>query len=123
MPVQNHCLIMEQSRKAKAVRNLYEYLRQKAKKREGLLSYQWETFAGQEGLRVTIQDRFKALNLRVHDEYMSPYFKTDMNLFQLHMLDDTVDVAVYKTDSGWLLVYDGVPIGPKPFGQAGYDTR
>ena len=121
--MQNHCLIMEQSRKAKITRNLYELLKQKTKKRDIVPSCQWESYVGQEGLRVPVQDRIKALNLRVHDEHMSPYFKTDMNLFQLHMLDETVDIIVYKSDGGWLLVYDGVPVGPKPFGQAGYDTR
>jgi hypothetical protein len=119
----HHGFILSLSRKAKAARNLYEYLRQKVKPEEWIPSIQWESVHAYDGIRVPPADRHRVLNIRIHDEHLSPYFKTDMNLFHLLMIDDSVDITVFRADKGWLFVFDGIPQGPKPFGQLGYDTR
>ncbi|MCF8563699.1 hypothetical protein LLE49_02955 [Alicyclobacillus tolerans] len=113
--------VSEQSRKAKASRNLYEYLRQRVRTHEPPI--QWEAISGYDGLKVPLQDKYRVLNVRLHDEHLSPYFKTDMNLFHMLMMDETSDMTVYKADRGWLYVFEGIPEGPKPFGQSGYDMR
>ncbi|MDQ0188456.1 hypothetical protein JI721_16050 [Alicyclobacillus cycloheptanicus] len=118
-----HALITEQSRKAKAARNFYEYLRQKVNQAGWIPSLQWDVHQAFDGIRVPDRDRYKVLNIRLHDEHMSPYFKTDMNLFHMLMMDDTVDVTVFRAAPGWLFVFDGIPEGPKPFGQQGHDPR
>lgn len=116
--------ISAQSRKAKAVRNLYEFLRRVVKPEEWVPAIEWLTYRGVEGIRVPVSERYRVLNIRIHDEHLSPYFKTDMNLFHLLMIDDTVDVTLFRGEKGgWLFVFDGVPAGPKPFGGQGYDTR
>lgn len=76
-----------------------------------------------EGVAVSQADKYRVLNLRLSEEHLSPYFKTDMNLFHMLMMDDTADMRIYKADKGWLFVFDGIPEGPKPFGQNGYDPR
>lgn len=116
-----HGLIMEQSRKAKAARNVYDYLKQKVRTHEPPI--EWESIHGFDGIHVPDQDKYRVLNVRLHDEHMSPYLKTDMNLFQMLMMDESTDIVVYRADQGWLFVFDGVPQGPKPFGQSGYDMR
>jgi hypothetical protein len=121
--VSHHGLITELSRKAKAAKNVYEYLRQKVKSDEWIEGLEWESIQAVEGIVVPAQERPRILSIRIQDEHLSPYFKTDMNLFQMHMLDDTIDVTVYKAVQGWLFVYEGVALGPKPFGQLGFDTR
>lgn len=76
-----------------------------------------------EGIIVPPSEIRRFLNLKPVDEHLSPYIKTDLNLFQMHMLDDQVQIKVFKAPHGWLIEYDGVPSGPQPFGNAGYDTR
>ncbi|WDL99663.1 hypothetical protein JC200_23045 [Alicyclobacillus sp. ALC3] len=119
----HHGLITEQSRKAKAARNLYESLRHKVHKTDWLPELQWDHVAAVEGVPVPIRERHKVLNLRLHDEHLSPYFKTDMNLFHMMMMDDDVEMTIYRAAPGWLFVFDGIPEGPKPFGQQGFDPR
>lgn len=118
----HHGFIMEQSRKAKAVRSLYDYLRHRTKT-PPTESIQWDTIEGIEGVHVPPNERHRVLNIRIQEEHLSPYLKTDMNLFHMLMLDDSVDVKLYKADRGWLFVFDGIPAGPQPFGQLGFDTR
>lgn len=119
----HHGLITEQSRKAKAARNLYDSLRHKVASETWLPAVEWETFTAVEGIPVPYRERHKVLNLRFHDEHLSPYFKTDMNLFHMMMMDDSVEMVVYRASPGWLFVFDGIPEGPQPFGQQGYDPR
>lgn len=119
----HHGLITEQSRKAKVAKNVYEHLRQKVKTDEWIPTFQWESVVAIEGIPVPANEKARIFNIRIQDEHLSPYFKTDMNLFQMHMLDDNVEVSVFKAPQGWLFVYEGVAIGPKPFGQLGFDTR
>jgi hypothetical protein len=121
--VPHHGLILSASRKAKAARNLYEYLRQTVRREEWIPFVEWQSVHAVDGIRVPPHERYRVLNIRIHDEHLSPYFKTDMNLFHLLMIDDSVDVTVFRAEKGWLFVFDGVPSGPKPFGQQGYDTR
>lgn len=115
--------VSDQSRKAKAARNLYDYLKQKLKPEQWENPPDWEIVQGFEGIRVPQQEKHRVLNIRLHDEHMSPYFKTDMNLFHMLMLDDTAEVVVYRADHGWLFAFEGIPESPKPFGQLGFDTR
>ncbi|OFW74878.1 MAG: hypothetical protein A2201_04825 [Alicyclobacillus sp. RIFOXYA1_FULL_53_8] len=114
-------LVTEQSRKSKAARNLYDYLRQKVRNYEPAI--QWESIPAYDGIQVPDADKYRVLNVRLHDEHMSPYFKTDMNLFHMLMLDESTGMTLYKTDHGWLFVFEGLPHGPKPFGQSGFDMR
>lgn len=114
-------LILEQSRKAKAARNVYEYLRQRVKQCEPAIEL--DNIQAVEGVRVPDQDKYRVLNVRLHDEHMSPYLKTDMNLFQMLMMDEGTEMMIYRADQGWLFVFEGVPQGPKPFGQSGFDMR
>ncbi|GGI95465.1 hypothetical protein GCM10010885_01340 [Alicyclobacillus cellulosilyticus] len=115
-------LILEQSRKARAARHVYEYLRQQA---NGVFepAVMWQNIAAWDGVRVPQREKYRVLNIRLHEEHLSPYFKTDMNLFHMLMLDESADVMVYRADKGWLFVFEGIPASPKPFGQSGYDTR
>jgi hypothetical protein len=118
-----HAFIAEQSRKAKAARALYEYLRHKVPADTWLKELVWESVLGKDGIQVPAGDKTKVLNIRFHDEQYSPYFKTDMNLFHMLMMDQTTQIFVYRAERGWLFVFDGIPVGPVPFGQHGYDTR
>ncbi|MCL6592406.1 MAG: hypothetical protein K6T31_00385 [Alicyclobacillus sp.] len=119
--------ITEQSRKAKSARNLYERLRRKVDQQEWIPSIQIENLHGSDGIRVPPQDRPRVWKLRFLDEHLSPYFKTNLNLFQMHMLDDSVDVTVYRAARGWLFIFEHVIDGPTPFAQhgqhRGYDMR
>ncbi|MBX5436165.1 MAG: hypothetical protein IRZ33_02995 [Alicyclobacillaceae bacterium] len=117
-----HAFVAEHSRKAKAVRGFYEHLRNKLKP-EQWETTQWEAFRGFDGIRVPQGDKHRVLNIRLQDEHLSPYFKTDMNLFHMLMLDVSADMTIFRSDRGWLFEFDGVPSGPKPFGQMGYDPR
>jgi hypothetical protein len=117
-----YALITEASRKAKAAKQVYEYLRNT--NRKNLLPEQKiEEFVIREGVRVQQQDKHRILNLRLHDEHLSPYVKTDMNLFIMIMMDDKVDIQVYKAENGWMFLFDQVQNLPKPFGTQGYDMR
>ena len=118
----HHGFITDQSRKARAARSVYEYVRQR-NKGEFLENIEWNLLIGMEGVAVSQADKYRVLNLRLSEEHLSPYFKTDMNLFHMLMMDDTADMRIYKADKGWLFVFDGIPEGPKPFGQNGYDPR
>lgn len=117
-----HALILEQSRKAKATRQVYEHLRNH-QKRDLLPEQRIESYTIREGVRVPQQEKHRVLNLRLHDEYLSPYLKTDMNLFILLMMDDKVDMQMYRAENGWMLLFDKVQNLPKPFGTQGYDMR
>lgn len=117
-------LVLEQSRKAKAARGVYESLRVKVHDKDGLIAQvQMENAEGTEGVRVQPADKYRVLNVRLHDEYMSPYFVTDMNLFQLLMIDENSEMSVYRSERGWLFVFDELTQGPLPFGQNGFDMR
>ncbi|MCL6442827.1 MAG: hypothetical protein K6T83_05105 [Alicyclobacillus sp.] len=117
-----HGLITEQSRKAKAARSVYDYLRQKLRPKMWE-TIEWNSIEGYEGIRIPDSEKHRVLNLRIQEEHLSPYFKTDMNLFHLLMLDDSADMRMFRTDRGWLFVFEGIPDNPKPFGQSGYDLR
>lgn len=117
-----YALILENSRKAKAARQIYEYLRN-SNKRELLPEQKVEEYIAREGVRVQQQDKNRVLNLRLQDEHLSPYFKTDMNLFILLMMDDKVDICAYKAENGWMFLFENVQNLPKPFGTQGYDMR
>lgn len=117
-----HGLITDQSRKARAARSVYEYVRQRSKG-ERLEDMEWNSIDATDGVAVHQSDKYRVLNLRLSEEHLSPFFKTDMNLFHMLMMDDTAEMSVYKADHGYLFVFDGIPDGPKPFGQNGYDLR
>jgi len=121
--VHRYGLVTEHSRKARAARNLYENLRGRIKPHEWLPAFEWDSIHAEDGIKVPVQDMHRILNIRFQDEHLSPYLKTDMNLFQMLMLDETVQVFVYKADHGWLFVFDGLLDAPKPFGQSGFDMR
>ncbi|UOF89783.1 hypothetical protein LSG31_18190 [Fodinisporobacter ferrooxydans] len=117
-----YVLITEASRKAKAARNVYESLRHHRNRKltgEEMVA----EYAVKDGILVRQEDKYRILNLRIHDEYLSPFMKTDMNLFQMLMMDDKADMRMYRAENGWMLVFEGVPAGPKPFGSQGHDMR
>lgn len=118
-----YSFISENSRKSKSARHLYDHLRHKVPKEQWSESVEWESIHGSDGIPVPDSEKARVLSLRLLDEHLSPYVKTDLNLFQMHMMDDSMRVVVYKADHGWLLVFEGVTDGPKPFGQNGFDTR
>lgn len=115
--------ISDQSRKFRAVRNVYDYLKTRVDKNLWDDSTNWESIDADNGIPVPKKERYRVLNLRLHDEHLSPYFKTDMNLFHMLMLDDNADMRLYRASNGWLFVFEGVPNTPQPFGQLGFDTR
>lgn len=118
----HHGLVTEQSRKAKAAKSVYEYLRQRTRD-SSVADLEWESIQGFEGIHVSQADKHRVLNLRLQEEHLSPYFKTDMNLFHMLMLDDSTEMRLFRTDKGTLFVFEGIPDGPKPFGQNGFDMR
>ncbi|KPV43538.1 hypothetical protein [Alicyclobacillus ferrooxydans] len=118
-----HWYVSEHSRKAKPLRQIYEQLRQKVDKQLWQADIQWENISAHDGIVVPKTEKHRLLNLKIQDEHLSPYSKTDMNLFQMHMLNDEVEITVFKAPHGWILMYNGVSEGPQPFGQMGYDTR
>jgi hypothetical protein len=119
----NYALVLETSRKAKAAKHLYESLKHHNRNRKIVGEEIVGDFTVRDGIHIRQEDRFRVLNLRLQDEHLSPYFKSDMNLFQLLMIDETADMRVFRTDHGWLFVFEGVPTGPKPFGVQGHDLR
>lgn len=119
----HHGFVSEQSRKAKATRSLYDYLRTKIPSHNWESNFQWENIEAAEGIPVPANDKTKVLNIRFHDEQYSPHFKTDMSLFHMMMMDANVEVKLFRAERGWLFVFEGLPVGPKPFGQNGFDTR
>lgn len=120
--MQHYGLVTKESRKARAAKSLYDYLhgRNRSHELEDSQVGEWSTDGG---IIVNESDRFRVLDLRLHDEHLSPYFKTDMNLFHLLMLDDSTDMQMFRTDEGILFVFDGIPDGPQPFGSYGHDPR
>ncbi len=123
-------LFTEQSRKSKAARALFELLRTKgraepitADKMADKLADKRNEWTVRTGFQVPGPERFRVLNLRFHDEHLSPYFKTDMNLFHLLMIDERTEIAVFKTDDGILFTFDGLPDSPQRFSLHGHDTR
>lgn len=117
-------LVMEQSRKARAVRHVYEYLRSKIKNSR-LLEQEIELsdVLGRDGIIIDASDMYRVLNVRLHDEHLSPYFQTNMNLFQMLMIDENSEVRLYRAEKGWLFVFEDLPPAPSPFGQSGFDMR
>ncbi len=115
-------LITDQSRKAKAAKSVYDYIRLRSRG-EPLHDEIVLTWPVSNGVRLVAHDRFRVIDLRLHDEHLSPYFKTDMNLFHLLMIDDKVDMCIYKTADGILFVFDGLPESPHAFGMHGHDMR
>jgi len=115
--------ISDQSRKFKASRHVYDYLKSHVDRKLWDKGTVWQGIQAGDGIPVPKRDRQKILNLKLHEEHLSPYFKTDMNLFHMLMLDDSAQVRIYKAPKGWLFVFDGIPTAPQPFGQLGYDTR
>jgi hypothetical protein len=117
-----YAFVSEASRKAKAVRQLYESLKNNSRG-ERLPGMMIGGYEAREGVRVSQGDKQRVLNLKLHDEHLSPYFKSDMNLFHLLMLDETSDIWIYRCDNGWIFVFEGVQAAPRPFGPQGYDLR
>jgi hypothetical protein len=117
-----YAYILEQSRKAKAARSAYEHFRNhtKAPLLPPMTLHDYSLF---DGVQVQQQDKHRILNLRLHDEHLSPYLKSDMSLFHLLMMDEKADMKMYRSDNGWILVFDGIQATPKPFGQSGFDLR
>lgn len=118
----HYVLVTDRSRKAKALRQLYEAL-VAGRADAATLEVSVGDIRGQRGVEVRERDRHRVLNLRLQDEHMSPYFQTNMNLFQLLMLDEQTEMSLYRAHRAWLLVFRGVTSGPRPFGSQGYDLR
>ncbi|KEO84393.1 hypothetical protein [Tumebacillus flagellatus] len=118
----NYAYILEQSRKAKATRSLYEYLKTHTKQ-PFLPGTVVADFPIADGIQVQNQDKHRVINLRLHDEHLSPYMRSDMSLFHLLMMDEKADIRMYRAENGWMLVFEGIQVAPKPFGQSGYDMR
>ncbi len=115
-------LVTDQSRKAKQAKTFYEYVRTKTRS-EPLSDAQVGDIKIHGGFRLLHGDRHRVVNLRLMDEHLSPYFRTDMNLFHLLMIDDSIDMSIFKTPEGILFVFEGLPNSPRPFGVHGYDPR
>lgn len=115
-------LITEQSRKSRAAKSLFEYIRSRPSS-TALNDDMIATWPVQSGVHVGIGDRFRIVDLKLHEEHLSPYFKTDMNLFHLLMLDDKADMSIYRTPEGILFAFEGLPESPEPFGARRFDTR
>ncbi|ATY84776.1 hypothetical protein CVV65_07415 [Kyrpidia spormannii] len=116
-----YVMITQGSRKARAAKDLYETLKSRTSRllppiREGEIE-------GWAGVEVPEHERGRVLAMRFHDEHLSPYIKSDMNLFHLLMLDEHVEMRIYRAERGWLFVFEGVQAAPKPFGAAGFDPR
>jgi hypothetical protein len=118
----NYAYILEQSRKAKAARHVYDHLKSHTKA-PLLPPMTIAEFAIYDGVIVPQPDKHRILNLRLHDEHLSPYLKSDMSLFHLLMMDDKVEMKVYRADNGWMFLFQGIQAQPKPFGQSGFDLR
>ncbi|AEJ43552.1 hypothetical protein [Alicyclobacillus acidocaldarius] len=118
----HYVLVTDRSRKARSLRQLYETLvadRADAARLEVSIG----EIHGEGGIELRERDRHRVLGLRLQDEHMSPYCQTNMNLFQLLMLDECTEMSIYRAQRAWLLVFRGVASGPRPFGAQGYDLR
>lgn len=117
-----YAYILENSRKARAARHVYEHVN-KYRKEAYLPAQVIFGYPVHHGLRVSPMDKNRVLNLRFHDEHLSPYFKTNMSLFHLLMLDEKADMWAYRGEQGWMFLFEGIQEAPKPFGKNGYDMR
>ncbi|TDY43461.1 hypothetical protein C7445_111109 [Alicyclobacillus sacchari] len=121
--IAHYALVFDNSRKAKSIRQLYDALKARARQEDRLDVAVYGEATGRDGVRVKEPDRYRVLNLRLQDEHMSPFFRTTMNLFQMLMLDESIDMAIFRAERGWLFEFHGVASGPVPFGQNGFDLR
>jgi len=112
------------SRKAKSTRAAYDYLRLHTQTVAALSNdLQNIPFECLEGYSVPVGERYRILNLRIQDEHYSPYVKSDMSLFHLLMMDDNVDMVMFRAENGWLITFEGIQALPQPFGNQGHDLR
>ncbi len=118
----HYALVTEHSRKARAARSIYEFMRSKSGA-ETIICDMLLDWAAMSGYRVPTSERSRVISLRFHDEHLSPYFKTDMNLFHLLMIDEEADISIFKTELGILFTFEGVPDNPLRAGQSGHDMR
>ncbi|MFX4302552.1 hypothetical protein ACOJUR_09915 [Alicyclobacillus tolerans] len=118
-----YAFLSDQSRKSKMARYLFDDLWYNSTPQQRLSVSSVEGYNVFQGISLSVDDRQKVLNLHLKDEYLSPYLKTNMNLFHLLMMDEQADIKFFKLENGWLFEFDGIPAGPKPFGQQKYDTR
>lgn len=117
-----YSLITEASRKAKSVKNIYEALKHSRKHDIKELT-PIADFIVSEGVTVPPGDVKRVLQLHLQDEHLSPYMKSNMSLFHFLMLDESAKVSMYRTELGWLMVFDNIQIIPRPFGNQGHDMR
>jgi hypothetical protein len=117
-----YAYILETSRKARAARQVYDYL-YKHRKGDLLPEQVVAGYSIREGIRVAPNEKNRVLNLRFHDEHLSPYFKTNMSLFHLLMIDENAEMWAYRGENGWMFLFEGIQEAPKPFGAHGYDMR
>ncbi|MBF8378654.1 hypothetical protein IW967_12390 [Alicyclobacillus mali] len=118
----HYVLVLDRSRKARSLRQLYEAV-VADRAEDARLEVSIGDIRGQSGIELRERDRHRVLSLRLQDEHMSPYCQTNMNLFQLLMLDERTEMSIYRAQRAWLLVFRGVTSGPRPFGTQGYDPR
>ncbi|PWI59041.1 hypothetical protein [Sulfoacidibacillus thermotolerans] len=118
----HYALVTDHSRKARAARAVYEFMRTKGEAQPTISDMLLEG-PSLPGYRVPTKERFRVLSLRFHDEHLSPYFKTDMNLFHLLMMNEEADISIFKTSDGILFTFDNIPDNPFHFGQSGHDMR
>ena len=118
----HYVLVTDRSRKARSLRQLYETL-VADRAGDARLEVSIGDIRGQGGIELRERDRHRVLSLRLQDEHMSPYCHTNMNLFQLLMLDERTEMSIYRAQRAWLLVFRGVASGPRPFGTQGHDLR
>ncbi|MCI0184317.1 MAG: hypothetical protein OWR52_12285 [Acidibacillus sp.] len=118
----HYALVTEHSRKSRAAKNVFDFMRTKSEIQQTTIDAIDEGPA-LSGFHVPVVDRARVVSLRFHDEHLSPYFKTNMNLFHLLMIDEETDVSVFKTEDGVLFVFEGIPENPLRAGQSGHDMR
>ncbi|KYP80461.1 hypothetical protein [Ferroacidibacillus organovorans] len=115
-------LILDPSRKAKPAKQLFEWVK-KLNPESQLKDVVVMDFPVIAGFEIPLLERNRVLSLALQDEHMSPYFKTDMNLFQLLMMDESIAMNIYRTTDGTLFLFEGLPDVPQPFGAHGHDLR
>ena len=116
-------LVTDQSRKSRAARAAFDAIRSKGRAVAAPETDKVLDFSVKSGFRVPVEERSRILKLRLHDEHMSPYFKTNMNLFHLLMMDEKTEIYIYQAEIGILFVFEGLPNNPQPFGVSGHDMR
>jgi hypothetical protein len=117
-----YAYVLESSRKAKATRSVYEHIKSHTKS-PLLPPVTIADFPLTDGVVVPPQDKHRVLNLRLHDEHLSPYMKSNASLFHLLMIDEKTETKIYRGENGWMLIFEGIEAQPKPFGQNGFDLR